>query len=196
MWWGLGRRSRYSQTNSPFYPNRSTLPASSNQQALLGLSLLRLLSSNAIASFHTTLETLPTEMVRDSPYLQHPVNLERWLMEGSYSKVWRSRDQVPMEEFKFFVDGLMLTIRHEIASCEEKAYDSLPLNDAATLLFFDNMQQVSSFANEVSCEVRVRVDWQAWVLTGNVSKARMANQPEHTDGTLPYKDCNDDNVDE
>ena len=55
-----------------------------------------------------------------------------------------------MEEFKFFVDGLMVTIRHEIASCEEKAYDSLPLNDAATLLFFDNMQQVSTFANEVS----------------------------------------------
>jgi hypothetical protein len=71
-------------------------------------------------------------------------------MEGSYSKVWRSRDQVPQEEYRFFVDGLMETIRHEIASCEEKAYDSLPLNDAATLLFFDRMQQVSDFANEVS----------------------------------------------
>jgi len=73
-------------------------------------------------------------------------------MEGSYSKVWRSRDQVPREEYKFFVDGLMLTIRHEIASCEEKAYDSLPLADAATLLFFENMEQVSSFANEVSTQ--------------------------------------------
>lgn len=128
----------------------SLLPASSNQPPLLGLSLLRLLSSNAIASFHTTLETLPPSLVADSPYLQHPVNLERWLMEGSYSKVWRSRDQVPQEEYRFFVDGLMETIRHEIASCEEKAYDSLPLNDAATLLFFDRMQQVSDFANEVS----------------------------------------------
>lgn len=114
--------------------------------------LLRLLSSNAIASFHTTLETLPQPLIQDSPYLQHPINLERWLMEGSYSKVWRSRDQVPREEYKFFVDGLMLTIRHEIASCEEKAYDSLPLADAATLLFFENMEQVSSFANEVSTQ--------------------------------------------
>jgi hypothetical protein len=42
-----------------------------------------------------------------------------------------------------------LDYRHEIASCEEKAYDSLPLSDAATLLFFNNMQEVSSFANEV-----------------------------------------------
>ncbi|KAN0060950.1 regulatory particle non-ATPase [Thecaphora frezii] len=124
------------------------LPSSQNHQPLLGLSLLRLLSSNEIASFHTALETLPPDLVRDSPYLQHPVNLERWLMEGSYSKVWRARQQAPREEYSFFVDRLMGTIRHEIASCEEKAYDSLPLSDAATLLFFDNLQDVLGFANE------------------------------------------------
>lgn len=143
---------RYTDLLKVFY--NSNLPSSSNQPSLLGLSLLRLLSSNAIASFHTALETLPTDLVKDSPYLQHPINLERWLMEGSYSKVWRSRDQVPMEEYKFFVDGLMETIRHEIASCEEKAYDSLPLHDAATLLFFENRQQVADFANEVSTHFR------------------------------------------
>lgn len=71
-------------------------------------------------------------------------------MEGSYSKVWRAREQAPRPEYAFFVESLMGTIRHEIASCEEKAYDSLPLSDAATLLFFDNMQDVSAFANEVS----------------------------------------------
>lgn len=74
-------------------------------------------------------------------------------MEGSYSKVWRSRDQVPREEYRFFVDGLMDTIRREIASCEEKAYDSLPLADAATLLFFSSLQDVSTFANAVSAAI-------------------------------------------
>lgn len=141
---------RYMDLLKAFYNDLSSrLPPSNNQQPLLGLSLLRLLSSNAIASFHTTLETLPPALLRDSPYLQHPINLERWLMEGSYSKVWRSRDQVPREEYSFFVDGLMETIRREIASCEEKAYDSLPLSDAATLLFFSSLQDVSNFANEV-----------------------------------------------
>ncbi|CAO1614949.1 unnamed protein product [Parajaminaea phylloscopi] len=140
---------RYMDLLKAFYNDLSSrLPPSNNQQPLLGLSLLRLLSSNAIAAFHTTLETLPPALLRDSPYLQHPINLERWLMEGSYSKVWRSRDQVPREEYRFFVDGLMDTIRREIASCEEKAYDSLPLADAATLLFFSSLQDVSSFANE------------------------------------------------
>lgn len=39
--------------------------------------------------------------------------------------------------------------RNEIASCEEKAYDSLPLREAALLLFFDKAEQVMAFANEV-----------------------------------------------
>lgn len=94
------------------------------------------------------LEMLPAELVRDSPYIQHPVLLERWLMEGSYSNVWRERQNVPREEFQFFVDMLMVTIRHEIASCEEKAYDSLPLNDVATLLFFNSLPEVLEFAKE------------------------------------------------
>ncbi|CEH16402.1 26S proteasome regulatory complex, subunit RPN12/PSMD8 [Ceraceosorus bombacis] len=126
----------------------SLLPPSASHEPLLGLSLLRLLSSNSIAAFHTALETLPPELVAKSEYIQHPIDLERWLMEGSYSKVWRARQQAPQKEYAFFVEGLMGTIRHEIASCEEKAYDSLPLADAATLLFFDNMHDVSSFANE------------------------------------------------
>lgn len=94
------------------------------------------------------LETLPTDLVRDSPYIQHPVLLERWLMEGSYSNVWRERENVPREEFRFFVDMLMVTIRHEIASCEEKAYDTLPLNDVATLLFFNSLPEVLDFAQQ------------------------------------------------
>ncbi len=32
-------------------------------------------------------------------------------MEGSYSKVWNAREEAPTEEYKFFVDSLMGTIR-------------------------------------------------------------------------------------
>jgi len=32
-------------------------------------------------------------------------------MEGSYSKVWNAREEAPVEEYKFFVDSLMGTIR-------------------------------------------------------------------------------------
>jgi len=39
--------------------------------------------------------------------------------------------------------------RNEIASCSEKAYTSLPLADAGTLLFFTNMADILNFAQEV-----------------------------------------------
>lgn len=92
-------------------------------------------------------------------------------MEGSYSKVWNAREEAPAEEYKYFVDSLMGTIRcvcsklsnslvenphsvfifirNEIASCEEVAYDSLPLKDAATLLFFTNRNELIAFAQQV-----------------------------------------------
>lgn len=140
---------RYISLLTPFYD--ASLPASAHYEPLLGLRLLRLLSSNQISAFHTLIETLPNGLVNGSKFLQHPVSLERWLMEGSYSKVWRlSREAPPQDEYRFFVDLLMDMIRNEIASCEEKAYDSLALHDAATLLFFDNLEQVLGFAQSVS----------------------------------------------
>jgi 26S proteasome regulatory subunit N12 len=144
----------------------SILPPSPREYPIQGLNLIRLLTQNRIADFHTTLESLPAEALHDNPFLKHPVNLERWLMEGSYSKVWSARNEAPAEEYKYFVDSLMGTIRYvysfwrsnsvltdqyrnEIASCEEAAYNSLPIKDACTLLFFTNRSELMSFAQQV-----------------------------------------------
>lgn len=83
-------------------------------------------------------------------------------MEGSYSKVWNAREEAPAEEYKFFVDSLMGTIRNEIASCEETAYHSLPIKDAATLLFFRSQSELLSYAQEVCGAI---VDMKGNVLT-------------------------------
>lgn len=32
-------------------------------------------------------------------------------MEGQYAKVWNAREEAPTEEYEFFVDSLMGTIR-------------------------------------------------------------------------------------
>jgi 26S proteasome regulatory subunit N12 len=32
-------------------------------------------------------------------------------MEGSYAKVWNAREEAPTDEYEFFVDELMGTIR-------------------------------------------------------------------------------------
>lgn len=143
---------RYFSQLQTFYKDYSNvLPPSKREYPIRGLYLIRLLTQNRIADFHTTLESLPPSL--DSPFISHPVNLERWLMEGSYSKVWNAREEAPSEEYKFFVDSLMGTIRNEIASCEEAAYDSLPLKDAATLLFFTSQSDVLSFAQQRGWQV-------------------------------------------
>lgn len=91
----------------------SVLPPSRREYPIRGLHLIRLLTQNRIAEFHTTLESLPlsVEAISKNKYISHPVNLERWLMEGSYSKVWNARETAPAEEYKLFVDSLMVTIR-------------------------------------------------------------------------------------
>jgi 26S proteasome regulatory subunit N12 len=76
------------------------------------LNLIRLLTLNRIADFHTLLESLPSkDLIHENKFIRHPVDLEQRLMEGSYSKVWNARDEAPAEEYKFFVDSLMGTIR-------------------------------------------------------------------------------------
>ncbi|KAI0082556.1 hypothetical protein K474DRAFT_1703050 [Panus rudis PR-1116 ss-1] len=145
----------FSQLQSFYNDFGSVLPPSPREWPIRGLNLIRLLTQNRIADFHTTLESLPlpTDELTSNPYISHPINLERWLMEGSYSKVWNAREEAPTEEFKFFIDSLMGTIRNEIASCEETAYDSLPIKDAATLLFFNNQAELVQFAQKRGWQV-------------------------------------------
>jgi len=149
---------RYFPQLQTFYDDYSAnLPPSPREYPIRGLYLIRLLTQNRIADFHTTLESLPlaADSLTSNPYIQHPVNLERWLMEGSYSKVWNARELAPAEEYKYFVDSLMGTIRNEIASCEEAAYESLPIKDAGTLLFFTNQSELMSFAKQRGWQVNL-----------------------------------------
>jgi 26S proteasome regulatory subunit N12 len=140
---------RYFAQVQAFYSDyEDVLPDSPRQRPLQGLNLIRLLTQNRIADFHTTLESLPSDALHDDPYIRHPVNLERWLMEGSYSKVWNAREEAPAAEYRFFVDSLMGTIRNEIASCGEVAYESLPVHDAASLLFFPKQQDLITYAQQ------------------------------------------------
>ncbi|TFY54382.1 hypothetical protein EVJ58_g8898 [Rhodofomes roseus] len=160
----------YSQLQTYYNDYNTVLPPSPREYPIRGLYLIRLLTQNRIADFHTTLESLPlaADSLTANPYIQHPVNLERWLMEGSYSKVWKAREEAPAEEYRFFVDSLMETIRNEIASCEEAAYESLPLKDAGTLLFFTSQSELLSFAKQRG--------WQVNLTAGTITFAKKGEE--------------------
>jgi len=135
-----------SQLKTYYYDFASVLPGSEREAPLLGLNLLRLLSQNRIAEFHTELELIPPE-VASSVYVRHPVMLEQYLMEGSYNKVLAARNHVPHDSYPYFIDILLNTVRDEIADCSERAYDALPLSHAKAILMFDTDAALVEYAN-------------------------------------------------
>lgn len=112
--------------------------------------------------------------VEGDRYLGYPVRLERWLMEGSYDRVWKAMksSEVPCDEYSVFsevhpsnplsVSLTVLTnpqilknqIRNEIASSSERAYPSLPISSTKSLLFLDSEGDVISFARHRGWIVR------------------------------------------
>jgi 26S proteasome regulatory subunit N12 len=122
--------TRYFQQLQPFYELRESAGTTgddggnqkidhSQRSKITGLYLLLLLTKGDYAGFHTVLEGLEVEgsaneesmeieidgEARDGDqYIQYPIKLERWLMEGSYDRVWGAtkREGVPSEEFGEF----------------------------------------------------------------------------------------------
>ena len=120
--------ARYVAQLKTYYADyASVLPESAYQYELLGLNLMSLLSKNHIPEFHTELERLPADSLQNNPYIRCPVRMEQFIMEGSYNKVLMMRENVPSEPYAFFVDRLLGTIRDEIASCMERAYEKVGL---------------------------------------------------------------------
>jgi len=122
-----------------YYNDYSTILAESEWKwPILGLHLMALLAQNRIADFHTELELVPLQS-QDNRYITFPVELERWLMEGSYNKVLSGRP-LPLPVFSFFMDQLMATVQEKMAACIEKAYETFPINQAMDLLGFESKQ--------------------------------------------------------
>ncbi|KAK8237009.1 26S proteasome non-ATPase regulatory subunit 8 [Phyllosticta capitalensis] len=150
--------TRYFHSLSPFYslPPSALAPAGSQRSKITGLYLLLLLSQGDYAGFHTVLEGLEVEgekegrRLDEDAFVQYPVRLEQALMEGAYDRVWGETkgERVPSEEFSVFSQVLINTIRSEIASCSEKAYPSIPITDAKSLLFLESEGAVVDFAKQ------------------------------------------------
>ncbi|RDA94565.1 hypothetical protein CP533_2712 [Ophiocordyceps camponoti-saundersi (nom. inval.)] len=157
--------TRYVQQLQPFYelPSSRLPPNLPERNKITGLSLLLLLTQGRYAEFHSELESLanrdgggsPGDVEGDS-YLGFPIRLERWLMEGSYDRVWKAMksSEVPCDEYSVFSEILKNQIRSEIAASSERAYQSIPLSSTKSLLFLDSEGEVIQFAKHRGWAVR------------------------------------------
>lgn len=117
-----------------------------------------------MTEFHTLLETLDKEMLGDV-FVRLPIDMDRWLMEGSYLKIYRAKDRVPREEFQYLLQQLWTTMRwvsfpapsatsgigcmpltsgrSQIAETIQTSYFSIPIQSAARLIYFtDSNDQI------------------------------------------------------
>ncbi|KAI0895076.1 SAC3/GANP/Nin1/mts3/eIF-3 p25 family-domain-containing protein [Annulohypoxylon nitens] len=161
--------TRYVSQLQPFYElSPAVLPSTPANDAernkVTGLYLLLLLTQGRYSEFHSELETLGTRAkegggageIEGDRFLGYPIKLERWLMEGSYDRVWKAMKsrEVPSEEYGVFSEILTSQIRSEIASSSERAYPSLPLSSTKSLLFLDSEGAVVDFARQRGWDVR------------------------------------------
>lgn len=103
--------TRYVNQLQPFYQLPSSrLPLNlAERNKVTGLSLLLLLTQGRYGEFHSELESLANGEggggdVEGDRYLGYPIRLERWLMEGSYDRVWKAMksSEVPCDEYSVF----------------------------------------------------------------------------------------------
>ncbi|XXH01204.1 killer toxin resistant protein [Hypoxylon texense] len=161
--------TRYVSQLQPYYELPPADAAAADQRnKVTGLYLLLHLTQGRYAEFHSELETLATRAgqqdgageIENDRFLGYPIKLERWLMEGSYDRVWKAMKsrEVPSEEYGVFSEAnlqiLTSQIRSEIASSSERAYPSLPLSSTKSLLFLDSEGAVVDFARQRGWAVR------------------------------------------
>lgn len=156
----------------PFYDNIKLTGSSkkslvnSETTKIISLYLLYLLSQGSISKFHIELETLYNSSQFDAEkdkYLQFPINLERNLMEGNYIKIWKllneSDSKLPCQEYTHFTATLITALRFEISKSLERTYDSLPINNCKSLLYFPQEQSDQVFEKILKEELEVE-NWE------------------------------------
>lgn len=143
---------------------------SSNEYKILGLHLLSLLAEDRIGEFHTELELVGNH---DSPFIQRPVLLERYLMEGNYAKINESIAELKTQEhYPIFLELLLGTMRRRIV--ESLSTNSISVAQLQKMLYMSSPAQVAEFLAKVQEDDSMDVDGaasgaskQKWVLTGD-----------------------------
>jgi 26S proteasome regulatory subunit N12 len=145
---------RYYAQVKVYYTDYSPLMSESERQwMIVGLNLLCLLAHGKIAEFHTALELIPQQQ-QEKIFIKYVVQLEQWLMEGSYNKILAAHKTLPAPFYNHFMTMLDDTVREKISDCCEKSYETLGLQDARMLLMFDNEDATKKYCQKRKWDLR------------------------------------------
>ncbi|OQV16692.1 putative 26S proteasome non-ATPase regulatory subunit 8 [Hypsibius exemplaris] len=131
-----------------YYDVKGGIPDSSMMQQLLGLYLLSLLAENRLGDFHSEVELMSLDKIEKDQYLSFPVQLERNLMEGSYSKIFIAHKNVPAPSYGYFMELLANTTRIEIAKNISRACPLISADAARKMLFITSEPEFKTFVDQ------------------------------------------------
>ena len=118
-----------------------------------------------ISQYHTEIELIPFDELNSNIYIQVPVSLETYFVQGSYQKILTEQRNVPCKEYNFFIEKLVNAIRYEIARSAEVSYQSISMADMQKMFMIDTMQEMTAFIKVQQQECQgTNIDW---VLNGN-----------------------------
>ncbi|KAL4002546.1 COP9 signalosome subunit CSN8 family protein [Acanthocheilonema viteae] len=129
-----------------FYNSYGSSEEWPNKWLMIGLDLMFLLATSQHTQFHMLLEQIDQDIQQKNPYIKTPVTLEQSLIEGAYHKIMLAEKNIPSPYYALFIRISMDTVRDEIASCMERAFIKISQRDAARLLLFDDINEMTPFA--------------------------------------------------
>jgi len=137
----------YMQTKQFYFDYNKHLDKSNRMEYFIGLYLLHLLSFNRNTEYCSELELLKLDQFSNE-YISLPVEIERSISEGNYSKLISLQNALKEPAYLFYLGKLNSSIRYEIARSAEKSFNSISLKDAADLLMFDNNNDLLDYINQ------------------------------------------------
>lgn len=127
-----------------FYTDEDLASSKSEKQnTVLGLYLLNLLAADRIGEFHRELELIDDH---ENKFINYPIELERYHMEGNYAKVLSKSKDVPDKIYLCFMERLLDTVRMKVGASMERSYEHLPAEEAAKMLMLEDIGELRDFA--------------------------------------------------
>ncbi|SCL98344.1 26S proteasome regulatory subunit RPN12, putative [Plasmodium chabaudi chabaudi] len=160
-----------------YFDFKNVLQKSAKQNAILGVYLLHLLSSNSIGDFHMTLEIISIEDQND-PYIKYVLELEQHIMDGYFHYILTKKDDIPLYLYSIFMDRLYDTIKYKLADCIFSSSNSISLLYTCELLKLKDENELYQFITEYN-EIKTAQgeDNLIWEIKDN--KIYFKNQIEH-----------------
>lgn len=155
--------------------DHSYLPVSPQYLMVLGLNLVRLLVLSRTAQFHSELQKIPLVAQADNQYIRFAVQLERFLMEGSYNKLLTARKKAPSNEYIPVVEMLESTVRQEVAKCIPRSYTTLSVAAAQKVLMVSSAEEVLQFGRD-----------HGWQLSANGTSYDFTREEDLAKTSIPF----------